>query len=184
MARLPYLNESDLEPDDRVLLQRGTNLFRALVHSPKTARAFARHGAHLLGRATLDPRLRELAILQVGYLTRSPYEYTHHIEIGRGAGLSDDDIRAVASESGGETTHLGATERAVLRAARELTSDIALSDATFAELSQALSHEHLVDLIQTISYYNGVVRTLAALQIDLEEEYQGLLEEFPLATTS
>ena len=44
-------------------------------------------------------RLRELAILQVGYVSRIAYEYAHHIEIGRGVGVSDEDLRALAIES-------------------------------------------------------------------------------------
>ena len=31
MARVPYLNQEDLEPDDRVLLERPGNIFRALA---------------------------------------------------------------------------------------------------------------------------------------------------------
>jgi alkylhydroperoxidase family enzyme len=182
MARVPYLTKEDLEPDDRVLLDRPANIFRALVNSPGGARAFARHGSYLLGRSKLDPRLRELAILQVGYSARSPYEYSHHIEIGRQAGLSDDDIRAIASESAGQETHLNDLERAVLRAARDLTLEIAISDDTFAVLNENLESAPLVDLVLTISFYNGVVRVLSALEVDVEDQYAPLLTEFPLPT--
>ena len=68
----------------------------------------------------------------------------------------------------------------MLRGAREMTKDLAMSDATFAELRQHLSEEHLLDLVITISFYNGVVRVLATMQIDVEPEYQKYLEQFPL----
>ncbi len=181
MARVPYLNQDDLEPDDRVLLDRPVNIFRALVHSPKGARAFARHGSYLLGRSKLDSRLRELAIIQVGYITKSRYEYSHHIDVGRQNGVSDDDIRAIAEETAGRETDLNALDRAVLQAARELTVDISLSDDTFATLEAGLDRASLVDLFLTISFYNGVVRTLAALQIDVEDSYLPYLDEFPLS---
>ena len=180
MARVPYLNQDDLEPDDRVLLARPANIFRALVNSPKGARAFMRHGTYLLDRSKLDPRLRELAILQVGYVTKAPYEYSHHIEIGRQNGVSDDDIRAIAEETAGRKTNLGELERAVLSAAREITNDVSLSDETFAVLDEALDREHLVDLILAISFYNGASRTLNALQVDVEDHYLPYLDEFPL----
>jgi alkylhydroperoxidase family enzyme len=128
----------------------------------------------------LDPRLREMAILQVGYSSGSPYEYSHHIKIGREFGVTDADIRAIAAETNGEVTSLAPLDRAVLRAARELTAQPALSDETFAELSKGLDRERLVDLLLTISFYTGVVRLLAALQIDVEADYQHYLEEFPL----
>ena len=180
MARVPYLTQDDLEPDDRVLLDRPVNIFRALVHSPKGARAFARHGSYLLGRSKLDPRLRELAIIQVGYITKSDYEYAHHVDIGRRNGVSDDDIRAIAEETAGRETGLDALDRAVLQAARELTVDVSLANDAFATLEAGLDRASLIDLFLTIAFYNGVVRIIAALQIDVEDSYLHYLDEFPL----
>jgi alkylhydroperoxidase family enzyme len=180
MARVPYLDESDLPPEHRDLLKRGINLHRALVHSPHAARAFGGLGAFIRHRSRLDPRLREMAILQVGYLARSPYEYSHHIKIGREFGVSDDDIRAIAAETAGRPTGLDPLAKAVLRAAREMTLELAISDATFAVLKQSLDEESLVDLTVTIGFYNGVVRVLASLQIDVEDDYRQYLDEFPL----
>src|SRR5262249_43939554 len=126
MARLPYLEQSDLAPDFRDLLARNINLFRALAHSPRGARAFSDLGTFIRRKSTLDPRLRELAILQVGYLARSPYEYSHHVEIGRRFGVSDDDIRAIADETEGRRSRLEPLASAVLRAAREMTTGFAI----------------------------------------------------------
>ena len=95
MARLPYLDRADVKPEHQDLLARNINLYRALVHSPNGARAFSVLGHFIRHTSHLDPRLREMAILQVGYLVRSPYEYSHHVEIGRDFGVSDDDIRAI-----------------------------------------------------------------------------------------
>ena len=64
----------------------------------------------------------------------------------------------------------------------ELTTDISLSDDTFAILEAELDRERLVDLFLTISFYNGAARTLAALQVDVEDNYLPYLEEFPLPT--
>ena len=70
--------------------------------------------------------------------------------------------------------------RAVLKAAREMTNDLKLSDATHAELKQHMNAETLVELVVAISFYNGVVRLLSALQIDVEDDYKHYLDEFPL----
>jgi alkylhydroperoxidase family enzyme len=129
----------------------------------------------------LDPRLRELAIIQIGYITRTAYEYAHHIEIGRDFGVTDDDLRAIALESAGKSSSLPALDRAVLKAARELAAQPKLTDDTFAILRAALSDAHLVDLVIAISLYCGVVRVLGALEIDLEPEYAPLLAAFPLS---
>jgi alkylhydroperoxidase family enzyme len=180
MARLPYLDQSDLPVEHRDLLARNINLMRALVHSPDGARAFGTLATFIRFGSRLDPRLREMAILQVNYLTRSPYEYSHHVKLGREFGVSDDDLRAIAEETAGRPTGLEPLAKAVLRAAREMTLDLAMSDATFASLRAELDNERLVDLTMTIAIYNGVVRLLATLQIDVEPDYQGYLDEFPL----
>ena len=70
-------------------------------------------------RCKLDPRLRELAILQVGYLTKQAYEYSHHVKIGREFGVSDDDIRAIGEETAGRPTKLDALSRRAARRARD-----------------------------------------------------------------
>ncbi|MEO9256090.1 MAG: carboxymuconolactone decarboxylase family protein, partial [Tepidiformaceae bacterium] len=158
MARIPYLAKSDLKPEDQELLAREINLNRALVNSPNAARAFSRLGGFIRSKSRLDPRLREMAILQVGYLTRSRYEYSHHVKIGRDFGVSDDDLRAIAQESAGHESRLEPLARAVLRAAREMTTDVSVSDETFASLQPGLDNECLIDLVMTISFYNGVVR--------------------------
>jgi alkylhydroperoxidase family enzyme len=131
-------------------------------------------------QSKLDPRLRELAILQVGYLAKSPYEYSHHVKIGREFGVTDDDIRAIGEETAGRPTKLDALAKTVLRAAREMTDDLAMSDTTFAALEKALGRQQIIDLTLTIAFYNAVVRLLATLQIDVEPEYQRYLEEHPL----
>lgn len=180
MARLPYLDKSSVAAEHHDLLARNINLYRALVHSPHAARAFQELGLFIRHKSRLDPRLRELAILQVGYLARSAYEYSHHIAIGRSFGVTDDDIRAMIAETEGRPTTLAPLAKAVLRAAREMTQQLAVSEATFAELRASLDEERLLDLIMTISFYNGVVRVLASLAIDVEPDYQRYLEEFPL----
>jgi len=57
---------------------------------------------------------------------------------------------------------------------------LAISARTFAELRDSLDHERLTDLVLAIAFYNAVVRILATLQIDVEDEYRKYLDEFPL----
>jgi alkylhydroperoxidase family enzyme len=180
MARLPYLDVGDLAPEHRDLLERPINLNRLTVHSPEARRHFGAVGHWIRYGSRLDPRLRELAILQVGYLTRSPYEYSHHLKIGRDFGVTDDDVRALIAETEGRDSGLPALDKAVLRAAREMTENLKVGDATFDELQAELDKERLVDLVSVIAYYNGVVRLLASFEIDVEPEYQPYIDAFPL----
>lgn len=180
MARVPYLDKSNLSEADQDLLNRPISLFKALVNSPKAARAFSGLGGFIRYGSRLDPRLRELAILQVGWLARSPYEWSHHVKIGHDFGVSDDDIRALIDDTAGKPTALDDLTRTVLRAAREMTDGGAVTEGTFARLQTTLGNEQVVDLTVTIAFYNAVVRVLATLQIDVEPEYMPYLRQFPL----
>jgi alkylhydroperoxidase family enzyme len=180
MARVPYLEQSDLPPEHRDLLARPIALNRAMANNPEASRAFSVPAMYIRHKSRLDPRLRELAILQVGYLTKSAYEYSHHVKIGRDFGVSDDDIRAIGEETAGRPSKLDPLAKTVLRAAREMTTGLAMSDATFAALERELGREKLIDLAMAVAFYNGVVRLLGTLQIDVEPEYQKYLEEHPL----
>jgi alkylhydroperoxidase family enzyme len=180
MARLPYLDKSDLLPEHQDLLARNLNLYRLLAHSPRAARSLNTLARFIRDGSRLEPRLRELAILQVSYLTRSAWGFSHHVRIGREVGLSDDEIRAVADETAGRPTGLDPLAKAVLRAAREMTEDLVISDETFAVLQRHLDDERLTDLVVTISFYNGLVRLLETMQVDVEADYLSYLDEFPL----
>lgn len=180
MARVPYLTVDDLAEDDKDLLKRGITLHRALVNSPNAARAFGGLGQFIRFKSRLDPRLREMAILQVGWVARSPYEWSHHVKIGMGFGVTKDDIRAIIADTEGKPTALGELDLLVLRAAREAAAGPGIAEATVEALKRFLDNELLVDLTVTITFYCAVVRLLSSLAIDVEPEYQPYLDEFPL----
>lgn len=180
MARVPYLDPKDLPEDQRDLLKRPISLHRALVHSQGGTRAFSGLGQWIRYGAKLDPRLRELAILQVGWLAKSPYEWSHHVKIGYDFGVKDSDIEALKKESAGENSGLPDLDRNVLRAAREMTTEGKMREETFKALHDELGHELTVELTIVIAFYNGVVRLLGTLGIDVEPEYQPYLDRYPL----
>ena len=180
MARLPYLEADQIAPEYRDLLKRNINLHKLLVNSPGMARAFNGIGGYIRFESKLDPRLRELAILQVGWLERSEYEFTHHVKIGREFGVTDADIQAMMDETAGKSSGLEPLARAVLRGAREMVKGLAMSEATFAEIKGHLSNELMTDLVLTIAFYCAVVRVLATMQIDNEPQYREVLRQFPV----
>ena len=178
MVRLRHLSRADLAPTDQDLLKRPINLHRQLAHSPSMARAFFGLGHYIRHGSPLDPRLWDLAILQVGWLARAPYEWSHNVKIGCDFGVTEADIHALIADTAGQETSLGPAERAVLEAARHLTTEAALTDKQFAALRAHLDDTGLVDLLLTIVFHNGVVRVLSALQIDVEPDYQRYLDAF------
>ena len=180
MARLRYLTKDDLPPEHQDVVTRDIWLNRVMANSPGAARAFTDLGMYIRHRSRLDPRLRQMAIMQVGWLARSPYEWSHHVRIGKDFGCSDADIRAIAVESDGRVSTLEPLARLVLQGAREMFHGPGMAASTFATLREAMDDERLTDLVVTIAYYCGVVRLLASLEVDVEPDYQPFLDEYPL----
>ena len=180
MARVPYLNPQDLSAENRDLLARPIALTRALANAPDGARAFHGLGKWIRHGSTVDARLRELAILQVGYVARSPYEWSHHVKIGFDFGVTEADVRGLMAESDGQPNDLGPLARSVLRAAREMSEGGEMRAETFAELEAGIGRAQVVELVIVIAFYCAVVRVLASLAIDVEPEYQTYLDRFPL----
>ncbi len=180
MARLPYLEADQVAPEYRDMLKRNTNLHKLLVNSPDMARAFNGVGSYIRFKSKLDPRLRELAILQVGWMEKSEYEFTHHVKIGKEFGVTDADIEGLMAETEGKSSHLEPLASAILKGAREMVRDLGMSEATFAEIKKELSDEHMTDLVLTIAFYCAVVRVLATMKIDNEPTYKEVLKQYPI----
>ena len=178
MARLPYLNPEDLAEGDRDLLKRMITLHRCLVNSPGAARAFGGLGQYIRFQAKIDPRLRELAILQVGWLAKSSYEWSHHVKIGYDFGVTDADIAALIADTAGQPNNLDTLTKLVLKGAREIYAG-GMTAETFSALQAYLNNEQMVDLTVTAAFYCAVVRTLATLAIDVEPDYQKYLDKYP-----
>ena len=180
MARLPYLTPDDLPEDQRELLARDINLNRLLAHHPDGARAFGRMGGWIRFGQQLDPRLRELAILTVGWQAGSAYEWSHHVKLGFEFGCTEADIDAIALVDQGEVSQFDELDLAVVAAARQMADEGGISDGTWAVLANHLSTTEMMELMLAAGFYCMVVRVLATPDIDVEDDYLPYLERFPL----
>jgi alkylhydroperoxidase family enzyme len=171
MARVRLNDTGDLPEDYRWIFERMEkrggllNIFRALSHSPEAMRRFMKFGSYLLDEGKLDPKLRELAILKAGQVCRSPYEFSQHIAFARRVGLSDSQVRAIASPS---VALFDPQQLAVLAYAGELSSESRVSDATYDAVAAFLNSEEIVELTLAVGYYNMVSRMLNALEVDID----------------
>jgi 4-carboxymuconolactone decarboxylase len=171
VARVRLNETRDLPESHRWLFERMEkrggilNIFRSLSHSPEMLRRFMKLGSYFLDEGKLRPKLRELAILRAGFICKAPYEFAQHVSWGRRSGLSDAQIRGVATPS---IALFDRHEMAVLSYAGELSADARVSDATFAAVAEFLNSEEIVELTMVIGYYNMVSRALNALQVDLD----------------
>ena len=161
MARIPYAPATNAGSDHPL------NLFRMLAHSPPVLSGFTKLGGALLQDATLDPRLRELAIVRVGLLAGASYEVGKHTAIARAVGVSDGGAR-LRFESGESRDALGDAARAVVELTDELFGGVRASDAAMDRVRRHLDDRQLVELVVTIGYYGLVCRVLETLGVDHE----------------
>lgn len=180
MARVPYIPPEGVSPELRHILTPPTNLKMAVANNPTALDVFfSRIGKWLGTESTIDARLRELAIVQVSYVNANAYEFSWHLRGALKAGATDQDIDALMAETNGATSSLPEVDRAVLRAARDLSVDLSLADETWALLEAHLGRERLIELILAITYYNHVCRVAAALKLDIDEHVKLPMDRYP-----
>jgi len=144
------------------------NLFKVLAHCPHIGRNWMRLGNSILREEDLSPKLRQLAILRVGHLARSEYEFTKHTAVGLRLGVTKEQIDAISDWA--TSTAFNDEERAVLGYTDEVAQKVKVDDDTFARLRAFLDEPAIVKLTTTIGYYGMVCRVLVALQVELETE--------------
>jgi alkylhydroperoxidase family enzyme len=144
-------------------------IFQVLLNHPKLACALNDLLATMLWRGTLDARLRELAIMRIGWLTSSDYEWTQHWRVAQGLGVSADDLLGVRDWQGYQA--FGPAERAVLAATDDVVHDGAVSAESWAACQREFGADPavLVELVTAIGAWRMVASILHSLQVPLED---------------
>ena len=173
-ARIAPLAEADMAPELLALLGPRfkaipvLNIFRTLAHAPKAFRRFMAWGGYILSDAnSLSPRDRELGILRTGCNWQAGYEWAQHVRIGLDCGLTEPEIERI--KSGPDAPDWHDSDRALLRATDELTSDAFISDATWAALGE-YSEKQRMDLVMTVAQYTQVSMMLNTFGVQLDED--------------
>jgi alkylhydroperoxidase family enzyme len=144
-------------------------IFQVLLNHPKLACALNDLLATMLWRGTLDARLRELAIMRIGWLTSSDYEWTQHWRVAQGLGVSADDLLGVRDWQRYQA--FGPAERAVLAATDDVVHDGAVSAESWAACQREFGADPavLVELVTAIGAWRMVASILHSLQVPLED---------------
>ncbi len=180
--RIPdWTPESKPQPADLVdaIVQRrgGTllNLDRALLWSEPLARGWNVYLKNVRTGLSASRKLRELGICTVALLTGAHYEYHHHapdfLEAG-GTQSELDDLNAFVAQPKAlppHTGNLGTDEALIVRYAAQMTLDVKVDDALFAQLRDRFDTTELVELTSAIATYNMVARFLVALGVTPED---------------
>jgi alkylhydroperoxidase family enzyme len=171
MARIPYPDLDALPDDVKSFVGRirpMLNIYRMLPHAETSLYGFMKLGNALLFKAELDPILRELVILRVGYLSDATYEIHQHLVVARHVGVPADKI--AAAKQGPDAKVFSPLERAILRFTDEVVRDVKASDAAYEAVAKYLSHREISELLLTIGFYMMVSRFLENLEVEIEPE--------------
>jgi alkylhydroperoxidase family enzyme len=168
MARLPYPDPGVLPPQTAAALATlpVRNVFSMMAHAATLAPPVFEFTNVLFKDMQLEARLRQVAILRVGYLCESQYEVYHHEKAGRAAGLSAEEMNAL--KKGAAQHCLGPREIGVARFAEEMTLQVKASEQAFAAVRAFLSEREMVELTLVVGFYNMVARFLETLEIEIE----------------
>jgi 4-carboxymuconolactone decarboxylase len=125
----------------------------------------------LLMKGAVDPRLREIVILRMGWNCQSIYEFGQHTLFGRSVGMTEEEIYLVTRPiMQGRWTDV---EAALLQMTDDLYGDDCVSDATWAELSKHFDNEAIIEFMGAGLTYRVVSGMLNSCGVQLDEGVPG-----------
>jgi len=181
MPRVEMLPQQPQDPAARALFEqvrrsRGPNapmgdLYRVLGVAPAMFKAWLDFAWPLRLQAKTSRKLRELMILRGALVSRTAYEWAHHLPMAEEAGVSAAQIAALPAWR--ETACFDEAERAALQLTDEVTAGPGASQGAIDALRRAgFDDAQLVELVLTASFYVCVSRFLHSMDIRPEAEYE------------
>ncbi|TCT05457.1 carboxymuconolactone decarboxylase family protein [Aquabacter spiritensis] len=174
MARVPYptrdeFPEAHRAAYDRMLSDRGDpppHIFLALANIPNLLDVLLAFTGEMKHGAKIAPYLRELAIVTVGLASGTDYEVAHHWNSALKAGARRAQLEQL--EDFETSAEFDAAERAVVRYARAATLDPRVPDTVWNELRAHFDVREAMDIVMATAWYNGVVRMILPLGVEIE----------------
>jgi 4-carboxymuconolactone decarboxylase len=180
-ARIPLPAVDELRADVAELLpmtaptgREPARTMAVLARQPDLLSPFLTWAAALALNGVLPKRDHELLALRVAWNCRSTFEWSEHVEFARTAGLTDDEIAAIARgpAAGSWIVH----EAALLRAADELQAAYNAADETWDVLAAHYDLSQLVEIIFVVGQYTMLSMVATCAGIEAEPGLQPLPE--------
>ena len=153
--------------------QPASGLRCTLANHPRLLRRAALFINYILFSSKVSARDRELTILRTSKLCNTPYEWAHHYQSARDAGLTDAEIAGVLDDE----YQWNEADAALLKAVDELHANYRIDDATWAALAARYDVETLMDFVFTAGQYHLMAMAINSFGIDLESGFAGFGSE-------
>jgi 4-carboxymuconolactone decarboxylase len=175
-----------------------SKVFLTLARHPELGTSFFKYNGRLLMQSTVDVALREIAILRIAWLYRSPYEWAQHVELSLSAQKIDaehieaykrGEVRVDLGAGVLTPDHIEAVKRGandpiwtplqanVIRAVDQLHATGHVDDAIWSELSANLSEKELIELLFFMGTYVMMAWVYNVLGLEPEEHQRKYAEE-------
>jgi alkylhydroperoxidase family enzyme len=167
---IPLPKDADLTPEMRKTLEAlpPLNIFRMLANAPASFQPFLDLAMSVLLHSEFDARKREIAVLRVGHVTGSIYEWTQHVTVGKRTGLTDAEIDCIGVD--GPVSGLDEEGNLLCRVADEISREVRLSDEVLSAIVERYGVRQATELIVCCSYFNMLSRFLESTRVELEAE--------------
>jgi 4-carboxymuconolactone decarboxylase len=152
------------------------NLYQALANHPRLVAAWTEFSKTLRHDARTPRALRELVILRGAQLMRSEYEWAQHLAMARKAGVSEAQIRHLASWR--TSSHFDEREKAALALGEAVTQG-RVSDEVYSLAKKQFDDHDYVELATVAAFYAMVGRMLDAMGVQLEPEVRNYSPKLP-----
>jgi uncharacterized peroxidase-related enzyme len=176
------VSKEEATPEVRELFEAGEavygrvlNTWHALAHRPEIFVAYMPYLRSIVGPGALDQRLKELVEVRTVVLNRCLYSTSHRVRSAKAAGVSEDDVVAVAR---GELERFDDRERLALEVAEALTLQPAtvpyadapqlVESATLERLRASFTDPEIVELVATIAIWNALARFHRVMGFELD----------------
>ena len=174
--RLPPLVESELNPAQEKLLAsmrstpRGGALslggpFGCYMHAPEIGEPIQQLAAYCRFKTRLPKRLSEFAILAIGRIWKSQYEFHVHAREGEAAGIKPETIRDL--KAGRAPQKAPRDERALYDFIMELHRKQRVSNRNYARVQKLLGDGGMVELLAIMGSYTTTCMVLNTFRVPL-----------------
>lgn len=147
------------------------NIFTTLARNRGLFRRWLWFAGGLMPGGKLPREESELVILRVAHNRDCDYEWHHHEELGRRAGLSPSEIAGV--REGPESASVSPRQQMLLRAVDEFLDQSEISDPLWSELSETFDQPRIIELCLLIGHYEMLAKTLNTFRVQPDPEPSG-----------
>jgi 4-carboxymuconolactone decarboxylase len=160
---LTLRSSSDTDGEvQRVLAQMEegkTNLkiIRLMANAPHAFRPFVLFSKALMREGFLPDEDREAIVLYLAVRNKVPYEWNEHLPMALAAGLTQEQIESLASES---VDGLSRNQQLAVEVAKEVADGFGIAPNTWRRACNVWGQEGAMDAMLSVAWWGGLVPTI------------------------